>query len=87
MKELLNNPLHPYTRALLEATSDPDPKNATIMKDVPPGEPPSLLNPPSGCRFHPRCHAAIEGLCDTEEPPVFERGQAHDVECWLYREE
>lgn len=85
VNDLLNDPVHPYTRALLAATSDPDPKNATIMKDVPPGEPPSLLNPPAGCRFHPRCSEIIKGLCDTDEPPGFERSSGHRVECWLYR--
>jgi peptide/nickel transport system ATP-binding protein len=62
--QLLNNPLHPYTQALLAATSDPDADNATRFKELPPGEPPSLVHPPPGCRFHPRCPFAIEGLCE-----------------------
>jgi len=86
VKELIRNPLHPYAVALLAATSDPDPQNAHIIKDVPPGEPPSLVNPPSGCRFHPRCVHFMEGLCDVEEPPPFEPQPGHTVECWLYRE-
>ena len=44
-RQLLNNPLHPYTHALLAATSDPDAHNAENFKEVPPGEPPSLVNP------------------------------------------
>ena len=83
--DLLRNPLHPYTHALLEATSDPDYKNALTYKEVPPGEPPSLIDPPTGCRFHPRCPHAIEGLCEVEVPPDFEPEPVHQVACWLYR--
>jgi peptide/nickel transport system ATP-binding protein len=83
--ELLQNPLHPYTHALLEATSDPLYENALTFKEVPPGEPPSLINPPPGCRFHPRCPHFMEGLCDVEEPPDFRPEPNHLVACWLYR--
>jgi peptide/nickel transport system ATP-binding protein len=83
--ELLKNPLHPYTQALLAAIPDPDPQNAMTFKKIPPGEPPSLVNPPSGCRFHPRCPAFIAGVCDREVPPEFEPAAGHSVECWLYR--
>jgi peptide/nickel transport system ATP-binding protein len=85
--ELVKNPLHPYTQALLNAIPDPDPANAEVMKEVPPGEPPSLLNPPSGCRFHPRCPEFMQGLCDVEEPPNFEPRAKHFAACWLYRDE
>jgi len=85
VKELLRNPLHPYTRALLAAIPDPDPENAKVFKEVPPGEPPSLLRPPPGCRFHPRCLHKIEGLCDREEAPEFEPVPGHFVSCWLYK--
>lgn len=81
---LVDNPLHPYTLALLEATSDPDAHNATVMKEVPPGEPPSLVKPPSGCRFHPRCPRKIDGLCEVKEPPEFIPEPGHLVKCWLY---
>jgi peptide/nickel transport system ATP-binding protein len=83
--DLLQNPLHPYTLALLDATSDPDHKNALTYKDVPPGEPPSLIAPPPGCRFHPRCPRAIEGLCDRQEPQDFEPTPGHFAACWLYQ--
>lgn len=83
---LLNNPLHPYTHALLQGTSDPDHKNALSFKEVPPGEPPSLILPPPGCRFHPRCSKAIAGLCEVEEPPEFQPEAGHLVSCWLYKE-
>jgi peptide/nickel transport system ATP-binding protein len=82
---LLNNPLHPYTHALLEGTSDPDANNALTFKEVPPGEPPSLVNPPAGCRYHPRCSRIINGLCDVEVPPEFEREAGHLTACWLYK--
>jgi peptide/nickel transport system ATP-binding protein len=83
---LLHNPLHPYTHALLQGTSDPDAKNALSFKEVPPGEPPSLITPPPGCRFHPRCPKAIAGLCEVEEPPEYEPEPGHFVSCWLYKE-
>ncbi len=82
---LLNNPLHPYTHALLAATSDPDGNNAKAFKDIPPGEPPNLIAPPSGCRFHPRCPHMIKGLCDVEIPPEFNPEPEHLVACWLYK--
>lgn len=85
VKELLHNPLHPYTQALLAATSDPDPENAATFKEVPGGEPPSLRNPPAGCRFHPRCSRIVKGLCDVERPPNFEPERGHFVMCWLYQ--
>jgi peptide/nickel transport system ATP-binding protein len=85
-RRLLDNPLHPYTHALLAATSDPDARNADTFKEVPPGEPPSLVNPPSGCRFHPRCPHFMAGLCDVKVPPDFEPEPRHFVKCWLYEE-
>ena len=84
-RSLLENPLHPYTMALLAATSDPDARNAHAFKEVPPGEPPSLVNPPKGCRFHPRCARIIAGLCDQYEPADFEPEPGHFVSCWLYQ--
>lgn len=85
VNELVNNPLHPYTQALLNAIPDPEAENAGKFRDVPSGEPPSLIKPPPGCRFHPRCTHKIEGLCDTEEPPEFEPATGHFTECWLYK--
>ncbi|MEE9262158.1 MAG: ABC transporter ATP-binding protein [Dehalococcoidia bacterium] len=84
VEQLLDNPLHPYTRALIAAIPEPDPENAATFKDVPPGEPPSLLHPPTGCRFHPRCPAFMKGICDVKEPPDFEPQLGHLVACWLY---
>lgn len=83
--ELIRDPKHPYTKALLAAIPDADAANAKTMREVPSGEPPSLVQPPSGCRFHPRCPKFIEGLCEVEEPPEFEPELEHHTECWLYR--
>lgn len=86
VREIVHNTLHPYAKALLTAIPDPDPENAHRFRDVPPGEPPSLVRPPEGCRFHPRCPVKIEGLCEREVPPEFEPVRDHQVSCWLYRE-
>ena len=86
MDDLLRNPLHPYTRALIAAIADPDPENAHVFRDVPPGEPPSLVNPPSGCRFHPRCTHFMENLCELETPPDFEPEPQHYARCFLYKD-
>lgn len=83
--DLLRNSFHPYTDALLAAIPDPDARNAIELREVPPGEPPNLINPPPGCRFHPRCAKAIEGLCEVEIPPDFEPEENHYAACWLYR--
>lgn len=82
-QELLSNPLHPYTTALLNAIPDPDPENRRIIKEVPPGEPPDLVNPPSGCRFAPRCSRVMD-ICK-EKPKELEIKPNHWVKCWLYR--
>jgi peptide/nickel transport system ATP-binding protein len=84
-RDLLAAPRHPYTLALLAATSDPDARNAEVYREVPPGEPPSLVNPPRGCRFHPRCAQAIAGLCEVDDPLEFEGAPAHLTSCWLYK--
>ena len=86
INELLKNAQHPYTHALLAATSDPEAKNARVYKDVPPGEPPSLIHPPTGCRFHPRCGRAIKGLCNVQEPPETVVEPEHEVSCWLVKQ-
>lgn len=84
--DLINSPGHPYTLALLAATSDPDAKNVDEFQEVPPGEPPSLVHPPQGCRFHPRCSRMIAGLCDVERPPEFVIGPDHQTACWLFKD-
>ncbi|HEY4690114.1 MAG TPA: ABC transporter ATP-binding protein [Anaerolineae bacterium] len=83
--DLLHNPSHPYTHALLAAISDPDAQNATRFREIPPGEPPSLVKPPTGCRFHPRCPHFMKDLCDVKEPPDFQLEPEHFAACWLYQ--
>ena len=84
VRQVLDDPMHPYTLALLTGTSEPDARNAETFKELPPGEPPSLVNPPTGCRFHPRCSKMIPGKCEVEEPPEFEPKPGHLVKCWLF---
>jgi peptide/nickel transport system ATP-binding protein len=84
VNDLIANPKHPYTVALLNATAEPEAKNAFVYRDIPPGEPPSLVNPPKGCRFHPRCPHIIKGVCDEKESPEFQTGPEHYTKCWLY---
>ncbi len=69
-EEVLANPRHPYTRALLSAVPVPDP-DGQRSRIVLPGEPPSPSNPPSGCRFHPRCfHPRRDARCSSQEPEL-----------------
>ncbi len=76
---LFDKPLNPYTIALLSAIPVPDPERQT-QRIILPGDVPSPVNPPSGCRFHPRCPYATE-LCKKEEPPLRELGSDHLVAC------
>jgi peptide/nickel transport system ATP-binding protein len=85
VRQVVDNPLHPYTKALLTGTSEPDAKNAETYKELPPGEPPSLVKPPEGCRFHPRCSKMIKGTCDVKVPPEFLPEPSHQVSCWLFQ--
>ena len=70
---------HPYTQALLNATPRLRQRVSTLA--FIPGAPPDLLNPPSGCRFHPRCPVAMP-RCRTDEPPLFELATHHFSACW-----
>ncbi len=79
--ELYEHPLHPYTKALLSAVPIPDPKKDRARKrTVLAGDVPSPINPPSGCRFHPRCPVADE-ICSLETPVLRDLSQGHRVAC------
>lgn len=79
-KDVIKNSLHPYTKALIEAVPDPDPENRFKERSVIPGEPPSPINPPSGCRFSTRCPLVFE-KCKKEEPQLTNIGGKHLVAC------
>jgi peptide/nickel transport system ATP-binding protein/oligopeptide transport system ATP-binding protein len=78
--ELFLNPLHPYTQALMSAIPIPDPK-LRRERIILPGDVPSPLRPPSGCRFHPRCPVAM-AQCSVEEPKFREVKPGHWAACW-----
>jgi len=70
-EELYGHPRHPYTGALLSAVPVPDPRSAKLkLRQVLGGEVPSPANPPSACRFHPRCPKAVAGTCDVDDPAL-----------------
>jgi len=78
-RDVLEQPLHPYTSALISSIPEPDPTNR--MKTVPvTGEVPSAINPPSGCRFNPRCRYA-QDTCRTEQPTLREVLPGHWAAC------
>jgi len=85
---IYEEPLHPYTKALLSAVPIPDPviekKRERIILA---GDVPSPINPPSGCHFHTRCQYAIKGTCDVVEPSFEDKGNNHFVACHLYTAE
>jgi peptide/nickel transport system ATP-binding protein/oligopeptide transport system ATP-binding protein len=79
--DIYDAPAHPYTQGLLASILDPlePPKKLTAMG----GSLPDMTNPPSGCRFHPRCPFAM-AICQTDAPPFFEIGPGHTARCWLH---
>lgn len=77
--EIYNNPQHPYTKALMAAIPQPDPKLKSEMKSIE-GEIPSNVNVPSGCKFHPRCPFAKD-ICSQKVPEVKEVKPGHMVQC------
>ncbi len=79
VRDIYKNPAHPYTQALLEAIPHLGQKRDRLAAI--PGQPPSLLDPPAGCRFAPRCPKRMS-ICD-EYPPATDIGDGHVVHCWL----
>jgi len=81
--EIFENPMHPYTKYLIGSLPKMGDKSYKISA---PGSPPSLYNPPSGCRFHPRCDKATK-ICSEREPKLVEISKGHKVACFLYSKE
>jgi peptide/nickel transport system ATP-binding protein len=81
-EEVFNSPKHPYTVALMSAIPVPDPTYKT-RRLIPRGEIPSPINPPLGCRFHPRCPQVFD-RCPKEEPELIRISNTHYVACHLY---
>jgi peptide/nickel transport system ATP-binding protein len=80
--KIFKQPLHPYTQGLIEAFPSISSKEFELVSI--PGFPPDLINPPTGCRFHPRCKYAME-ICKRESPPFIEASDEHYVACHLAR--
>jgi peptide/nickel transport system ATP-binding protein len=81
--QIVYEPLHPYTKALIDAVPVPDPlakRGDIVIK----GEIPSPINPPPGCRFHTRCPQYIGDICRTKAPRFLDVGKGHFVACHLY---
>jgi peptide/nickel transport system ATP-binding protein len=78
--QVTDEPAHPYTQLLLSAAPDPERTIPVTLRGR--GTPPSSVNPPSGCRFHPRCPYAM-AICSEQAPPTFSAGPRHVGACWL----
>jgi len=94
-REVIAEPLHPYTKALIAAIPEPDPKNRLKFRELMiKGEVPNAVRIPPGCRFHPRClvyeqamedeQSPLRDLCPTKEPPLVEVRQGRYVSCFAY---
>ena len=82
-RQVIANPLHPYTQTLLEAVPEPDPDNRFRRRAAVTGEPPSPANPPSGCHFHPRCPYAFD-RCSEQDPSLQEVRPGQRAACLLW---
>jgi oligopeptide/dipeptide ABC transporter ATP-binding protein len=81
IQEVMTNPVHPYTKALLSVIPVPNPRlrhKRVILQ----GDPPNPINLPSGCRFHPRCPLAFE-RCPQVDPRLMPVGEGHEAACLL----
>ncbi|MCH8974027.1 MAG: ABC transporter ATP-binding protein [Chloroflexi bacterium] len=84
---VVERPLHPYTKALIDAVPEPDPANRLRERAVVPGEVPSAADPPAGCPFHPRCPRFMAGRCELQRPTLREVEPGHYAACYLYEDE
>jgi len=84
--QVIDEPLHPYTQGLIASVPDPDPDNRFKFRDVIPGEPPNPINPPQGCRFHPRCPHVMP-ICSEKEPRLLDVKGGRGTACFLYHKE
>jgi peptide/nickel transport system ATP-binding protein len=84
-ERVTQRPAHPYTQLLIASAPDPD-RLSERHEGEAKGEPPSLIHPPAGCRFHPRCPFAME-RCRTQAPPIFHVNEEHEASCWLYADD
>ncbi len=82
-REVIEHPLHPYTRRLLQAVPEPDPRNRFHLRPVIPGDPPSAMDVPQGCPFQPRCPESLVDECTMIRPPLNEISKGHHVACYL----
>jgi len=84
VRQIFANPQHPYTRGLLRSVPNITLDDAELYKME--GAPPSLLHPPTGCRFHPRCPSVMP-ICSQKHPPLESVGEDQQAACWLYSKE
>ncbi|MEB3774312.1 MAG: ABC transporter ATP-binding protein [Desulfurococcales archaeon] len=88
---IIQDPLHPYTKALINAIPEPEPENRKKLRELRiKGEVTSAVKLPKGCRFRPRCIAydenpEIQRYCESEEPGLIEAKKGHYAACWLYK--
>jgi oligopeptide/dipeptide ABC transporter ATP-binding protein len=80
-EEVLNNPQHPYTKALLSVVPVPNPR-LRRQRVILQGETPNAIDVPRGCRFHPRC-PVVMGECQEVDPPFVQVGDGHQAACLL----
>jgi peptide/nickel transport system ATP-binding protein len=83
-ERVTSQPAHPYTRLLIASAPDPS-RHVAAERVADRGQPPSLISPPAGCRFHPRCPFAMP-QCRTQPPPRFDLDEGHWTRCWLFAE-
>ncbi len=84
MEDVIFDPLHPYSKLLMSSVLVPEKGIKSKKIEAIPGVPPNLKNPPSGCRFHPRCPSYVEGVCNMAVPPLIEIKPNHKISCFLY---